>query len=147
MKTELPHKPRTLEERLRAGSPVWSPRPGFTGRVIDALPPRRPAGQPPLRTIRLWPRLAFVALTAVLVSLTVRHVSSPRGSNSELLAKDQEEPSAALPLRLPRVDRDQIQALTAKIDEPLEKELKNVVSDTRQAIRFVAANFLPSSEK
>ena len=31
----------------------------------------------------------------------------------------------------------------ARLDRPLEKELENVISDTRQAIQFVASNFLP----
>jgi len=48
-------------------------------------------------------------------------------------------------LNLPNVSITQVPDLVAKLDEPLEKELKNVISDTRQAIQFVASNFLPEN--
>ena len=51
--------------------------------------------------------------------------------------------AAPEPVRIPSVSAEQVEALTAKIDEPLEKEMKSMISDTRQAIQFVAANFLP----
>jgi hypothetical protein len=44
---------------------------------------------------------------------------------------------------LPTITAIQLQALTTKLDDPLEKELNNVISDTRVAIQFVASNFLP----
>jgi len=45
---------------------------------------------------------------------------------------------------MPKVTSEQLDTLAVKLDQPLEKELHNMVSDTRQAIQFVAANFLPA---
>jgi hypothetical protein len=48
-------------------------------------------------------------------------------------------------LRFPELNMASIESLSARIDQPLDREMKNVVSDTRQAIQFVAANFLPEN--
>jgi hypothetical protein len=48
-------------------------------------------------------------------------------------------------IELPKISMAQVQELTAKLDEPLQNELKNVISDTRQAIQFIASNFLPEN--
>ena len=53
--------------------------------------------------------------------------------------------AVASSLPLPKLSAEQIQALSLRLDEPLEKELKNVISDTRQAIQFIASNFLPEN--
>ncbi len=48
-------------------------------------------------------------------------------------------------VKLPELSVAQVESWTTKLDEPLQKELQNVISDTRQAIHFVASNFLPEN--
>ena len=48
--------------------------------------------------------------------------------------------------KLPALSPDQIALLTARVNEPLERELQLVISDTRQAIQFVASNFMPEDQ-
>jgi hypothetical protein len=127
-----------IEQRLRTERPAR--------KVIDALPARpspglsstpfeRPAG----------PRLAWAGLLAALTFATWL-IFSPKVDHATPVAAAHPEPSPAPPtLNLPTVNLHQVQALTAKIDEPLERELQLVLSDTRNAIRFVASNFLPEN--
>jgi hypothetical protein len=107
---------------------------------------RQAAPSPPAR---LAPRFAVAAALGIL---TVAGWIS-------FLPKPVEEPiaQAALPSEIPKSDpqlfdvyipsvtTEQFQALTARIDQPLERELENVLNDTRNAIRFVASNFLPEN--
>jgi hypothetical protein len=44
---------------------------------------------------------------------------------------------------LPQIRPEQFGELAVKMEQPLEKELENVINDTRSAIQFVASHFLP----
>jgi hypothetical protein len=68
----------------------------------------------------------------------VSAVSPIRSENGVEVASAQ-----SIEIPISQITAEQLQALTEKIDQPLEKELKNVISDTRLAIQFVASNFLP----
>ena len=133
-----------IEDALRAERPRRRASPGFSERVIDALPsgPIKPSSAPAVER-PLWPRLGWAGAFAALTFLVwFQFTPTPSGENAQVA---QHDPAVALPasLQLPPVTVEQVQALTARIDDPLEKELKLVLSDTRNAIRFVASNFLP----
>lgn len=48
---------------------------------------------------------------------------------------------------LPQLSSEQLAQISVKLDQPLQKELQSVISDTRQAIQFVAANFMPDDSQ
>jgi hypothetical protein len=52
----------------------------------------------------------------------------------------------ALPV-IPDVNSAKIGELGSKLDQPLEKELNSMIRDTRGAIQFVAANFMPEGSQ
>ncbi|HEV8541284.1 MAG TPA: hypothetical protein VGR78_02720 [Verrucomicrobiae bacterium] len=133
-----------LEERLRSEKPVLTAPAGFTDKVIAELPHRIRRAADPTSAPRtsLWPRIAFAVAALVLSAIIFPRfrnipepVASPRTSPAETLAGQ---------IAMPKVTSEQLDTLAVKLDQPLEKELHNMVSDTRQAIQFVAANFLPA---
>ena len=130
MKNNPVHK--TLENALRAERPRRSVSPGFAERVIHALP-SRPLAAPPSPQ-RLWPRLALAGALAAAALLAWPRFSLPPLKPAPVLAWNQPFPS---------VSAEKVQALIAKIDQPLEQELACVLSDTRNAIQFVMSNFTP----
>ena len=142
-----------LEQRLRREKPEHSAPCGFTERVLSKLPSdaRSPVrnDSPPQQL--LWPRLAtafaLLAIAAIVlpefVSQKSIHSISEPASASSLRHGEVSTSRTTEPLPLPTITQQQFQALTAKLDDPLEKELNNVISDTRIAIQFVAANFIP----
>jgi hypothetical protein len=136
-------KPTVLEKKLRSEQPCFSPGSGFTERVMDQLP-ARPL---PLRRSSARPSaLRFVVGVAVAASLAFLLLQLlPRDARlpvAPAIAKSEPDPKQ---LELPKISMAQVQELTAKLDEPLQNELKNVISDTRQAIQFIASNFLPEN--
>lgn len=145
----------SMEERLRKERPAHSAPAGFTERVMAHLPETRGLREERTeeRTV-WWPRfalgLAVIAIVAVFAfeffkgpqvqpQAGVNSTESPEARNTVVLSE------AVEPLTFPvsNITSEQFQALTVKLDQPLEKELENVISDTRQAIQFVASNFLP----
>ena len=132
-----------LEQRLRSEHPRFSPRPGFTERVMDNLPNHVPktradARIPLPRFVLALAATACIALA--LAQLLPRDVHLP---HTPTVVESQ--PSSPTTVNFPNVSISQMQDLVAKLDEPLETELKNVISDTRQAIQFIASNFLPEN--
>jgi hypothetical protein len=137
------HSTRNIEKALRAERPVRNAPPGFAERVIDALPSRGGKPMPALRRQSLWPRLALAAGLAFAAVIMWKGFSpEPAGT---VMAGGDETPSSPL-AGLKPVSLAQVQALTEKIDQPLEKELERVKADTRNAIRFVASNFMPERD-
>ena len=139
---------KSVEDALRAERPRRKVSPGFAERVIDALPsrPMNRAAAPPAHSRPRGLRL-FLAGALAMVTLVgwLQFAPKPVQEPVAVAAVEPEPPAYASGLKLPPVTVQQMQALTAKIDEPLEKELKLVLSDTRNAIRFVASNFIPEN--
>ena len=128
-----------LEQRLRTERPTFTAPEGFTERVMERLerPHSAPTATRRIPVFRLFLSFAgAVALTLVAVKVFDRR--QPQ-ADAEQLAQ------AISRIKLPDISAERVEALTAKLDEPLEMELKNVISDTRQAIQFVASNFLPET--
>ena len=93
-----------------------------------------------------WPRFAVgFAAIAIACVLASEFWKRPETAMEVKLAGNDHPIQLENPIEIPipTITPEQLQALTEKIDEPLEKELKNVISDTRLAIQFVASNFLP----
>jgi hypothetical protein len=137
-------KDSILEKRLRSEKPHFATSAGFTDRLMDHLParpiPLARGKQRPL-TLRLVMGLAVAACIAlVLLQLLPRH---PQLAAPATLSRNEVEPVQQL--NLPSLSVEQVQAVTAKLDEPLQTELKNVISDARQAIQLIASNFLPEN--
>lgn len=135
--------PDEIESRLRAERPSYQAPPGFTERVLSELPSvsrRHSTHKMPSFFPRLALGLAAFALAALLLSPMLRDgpepipIATQNGSSA---------PAPELDIPLPKITTEQVQALTWKLDQPLEQELRYVISDTRQAIQFVASNFLP----
>ena len=119
------------------------------------LPEARPVREEGVETrVTWWPRFAMgLALIAIATALAFEFlkeppvtsqmaVNSPETSTFNHAAVQSSAPEPLIFL-VPNITREQFQALTTRLDRPLEKELENVISDTRQAIQFVASNFLP----
>ena len=139
-------KQSILEQRLRLEKPGFSTAPGFTERVMDQLPVRPLASSHP-HTKPLLVRFVSGFAIAACIALVLLQVLPRRSRVPAIpeMTKDQSTPGQSL--RLPNISVEQVQELTAKLDEPLENELKNVISDTRQAIQFIASNFLPENQQ
>jgi hypothetical protein len=132
-----------LEQRLRSERPRFSPSGGFTERVMDNLPPR--IARPRSGARIPWPRVLLALGATACIALALAQLLPPNvnlPTNPTLVDSGASTPP---PLNLPNVSITQVQDLVAKLDEPLENELKNVISDTRQAIQFIASNFLPEN--
>src|SRR5262245_43521588 len=131
-----------LEQRLRSEPPRFRTSIGFTERVMDGLPTRF-SSRRNAHLASLWRVLGVgfavaACMTFVLVQVLPARTGLPAGP---ALANGQS--NIPIKIKLPEISVAQMQKLSAKLDEPLETELKNVISDTRQAIQFIASNFLP----
>lgn len=148
MKNPLPHK--EIEEALRAGRPpLRKVSHGFCERVLDALPDRIPAQSAALagRKQRLWPRLVFAAACCLAVVLGWKQfefAATPSSTTPHVIIASHSDDIPKEKL-FANVTLRQVQELTAKIDQPLEKEFQRVLADTRNAIQFVASNFMPEN--
>jgi len=83
------------------------------------------------------------AVSTCLVLLLIQLL--PRQSRIDTPEIANTNPESSATVQIPEISMAKVDALTAKLDEPLQQELKNVISDTRQAIQFVASNFLPEN--
>ena len=144
-----------MEERLRRERPVHCAPEGFTERVMANLPEARSVGdEAPGRKTLFWPRFALgfavVAITTVLAFEFLKEpevepvvaLNTANESNASITAVESVS-AESISFPMPKITSEQLQALTTRLDQPLEKELENVISDTRLAIQFVASNFLP----
>ena len=148
VRTEKP-----IEERLRSEKPVRNAPAGLTDRVMSRLPSEGREVQAPAPSL-FWPRFALT-LATIAIGLVIAGEfwkrSESGGKTSVIAVGPSTSPENAVevasdgPIEIPMstITTEQLHALTEKIDQPLEKELKNVISDTRLAIQFVASNFLP----
>jgi len=142
-----------IEERLREEKPMYAAPYGFKERVMSQLPERRlmerNSAEP---RWMVWPRLAIAACLLVVGGFFAFDLSR---SNSDHATLPRHHPATVTPsipsgsqmatadFSIPVITPEQLQALTVKLNDPLNQELSNVISDTRQAIQFVASNFLP----
>jgi hypothetical protein len=142
-----------IDERLRRKRPEHAAPVGFTARVMLNLPKRRAERED--RPVIFWPRLtvAVALMTIVGVFLfeffgqsqqadqTASHVREPSIAPLPVTASTK----AFFPERIEvlKVTPEQFGVLAIKLNQPLEKELDNMISDTKVAIQFVASNFLP----
>lgn len=90
-----------------------------------------------------WLKLAFGIAWLVLLG-TFLSTREPTGDNLEIANKTAPEPMA---VDLPNISTESIRELPAKIEDPLELELQRMVADGRNAVRFLASNFLPEEER
>ena len=131
-----------IAERLRSERRLHVPSPGFTARVMQRL--EREEKQSEIRGV--WPRFAIgvaLACAVLVVIVAVLNRSSHHVPQTEMVSAEASVQTEPLTIMIPEITPEQVQALATKLDEPLDKELKNVISDTRQAIQFVASSFLP----
>ncbi len=134
-----------LEKRLRSERPRFTPSAGFTERVLEALPQRLSERPRKSVTSLSWFRVAGILAGAACVTIALVQIlpfHTRIGPQAEAVPTALE---ALSEIHLPDLSGMQVQVLSAKLDEPLEKEWKNMVSDTRQAIQFIASNFLPEN--
>ena len=145
---------KSIEDRLRSEKPARNAPAGLTERVMSRIPERQTETERVHARSVFWPRFAICFATAAIALVIAGEFwkRSGSGTTSVVSAVPSIQPenavevaSAGSPIEIPipAITSEQLQALTEKIDQPLEKELKNVISDTRLAIQFVASNFLP----
>jgi hypothetical protein len=133
-----------LEERLKSERPHYEAPPGFTESVLSRLPSSQSRSLSRER-IAFLPCFALAfALLALAGVFSFQFLRTP-SAFAPVTANTTPAPAIAddLNIVLPNITSEQVQALSLKLDQPLEKELEYVISDARQAIQFVASNFLP----
>jgi hypothetical protein len=145
---------KSIEDRLRSKKPARTAPAGLTERVMSRLPERQTKTERAHARSVFWPRFALSFATVAIALVIAGEFWKRSGSGGttsavsavpSIQSENAVEVASAGPIEIPipAITSEQLQALTEKIDQPLEKELKNVISDTRLAIQFVASNFLP----
>jgi hypothetical protein len=140
---------KSIEDRLRSEGPERRAPAGLTERVMSRIPPQEAKADYVKPSSFFWPRFAIsfaaIAIALVVASEFWNRPQTPATANNDSKPSQVIEVASIEPIEIPipTITAEQVQALTEKIDQPLEKELKNVISDTRLAIQFVASNFLP----
>lgn len=133
---------QSIEERLRAERPAHQAPESLTDRIMANLPAE--SHSPPQPAFSFWPRFSLGLATLCLLAAVSFHFMR---QNPELpsLAQPVEmaAPSEPLNIAFPQLQAVPIESLSMHLDQPLERELQNVISDTRLAIQFVASSFLP----
>jgi hypothetical protein len=135
---------RALEDRLRNTVSRAEAPFGFAARVLSRT--AREAHSAPESSRTSWLTFAVGAAVILLLCLVViqRHGNWQRVAPTvaERQVSPSGEPEVVL-AGLPMISPAQIGNLGAKLDQPLQNELHYMISDTRQAIQFVASNFIP----
>lgn len=135
---------QSIEDRLRAERPAHQAPERLADRVMAHLASDNPPDRHP--EISFWPRFAVgfatVSLLAAASFQFMKRGSEPPSTLPQTIA---EVPAEPLSFAMPRLQAVPIENLSMHLDQPLEKELENVISDTRMAIQFVAASFLPEN--
>jgi hypothetical protein len=142
---------KAIEDRLRSETPARSAPDGLTERVMSRLPAHEAEADRMHAGSLFWPRFALgiatVAIALVIAGEFWRRsepgTANVAANNHSIQAEKTVAALQPVEITIPTITPEQIQALTERIDQPLEKELKNVISDTRLAIQFVASNFIP----
>ena len=133
---------RSLAKRLGQERALIKAPEGLSARIIQKIDRQEEEVEPFEHTwtfpwIKLSGAVAFVAAAAIFL---VQLNRKPEHNEARNLALEMSE---TIEVELPKVSSEQIQRLSAKLDQPLQQELQSVISDTRQAIQFVASNFIP----
>jgi hypothetical protein len=142
-----------IEKRLREERMEYSAPAGFTDRVmaeVAHLSERRGRSEENAGEMgmAMWAKMvvgfAMLAIAGVLVfeffgsygpeQVAVRAPNSGGDADQQLVVSE---------FSLPQIRPEQFGELAVKMEQPLEKELENVINDTRSAIQFVASHFLP----
>jgi len=135
---------QSIEERLRAERPARQASEGLTDRVMANLASDGPS-EPPVE-IGFWPRFALgFATVSLLAAASFQFMKRGSESPSTLPQTIAAVPAEPLNFAMPKLKAVPIENLSMHLDQPLEKELQNVISDTRLAIQFVASSFLPEN--
>jgi predicted anti-sigma-YlaC factor YlaD len=119
-----------------------SPSPFLHARIMASVAgSRRETAQRPMP----WRLGGFVGLATacvvVAISFWLAHQPPPKGTVHVAAASGSAATQFSFTGQLP--DQARLREWTAKLDEPLETEMKLVVSDARTAMNSLAANFLP----
>ncbi len=139
-----PNETQRIEHRLRAERPMYAAPDDLADRVMAHLPPRI-SGVRRERMV-IWPRFAIAFGVVAVAMLLFRFYPDRSGTGTGTgvnVASNTGIAPEPLKIELPQLPAERVSLLAAQLDQPLEKELENVISDTRQAIQFVASNFLP----
>jgi hypothetical protein len=132
---------RSIEDRLRAERPAHQAPESLTDRVMADLPSESPSAPHPVSSFwRFSLGFATVCLLTVMSLHFIRQNPGPPSAPRQAVAAAPVEP---LNFALPQIQAVPIENLTMHLDQPLERELQNVISDARLAIQFVASSFLP----
>ena len=133
---------QSIEDRLRSERPAHQAPESLTDRVMANLASESPSTPHPVSSH--WPRFslgfATVCLLTVMSLHFMRRNPEPPSARQQAVVAAPAEP---LNFALPQIQAVPIENLTMHLDQPLERELQNVISDTRLAIQFVASSFLP----
>lgn len=141
MRNESPDN-SSVEHRLRSERPMRQAPIGFTERVMSRIPSMPEIPMERKHTL-FFPRFALSFAILALAAFGAFQFFQQDPGPAPLIANDTGDSGSELNFSIPPITSAQVQALTLKLDQPLEKELEHVISDTRQAIQFVASNFLP----
>ncbi len=139
-----PNETQRIEHRLRAERPMYAAPDDLADRVMANLPGRI-SGVRRERMV-IWPRFAIAFGVVAVAMLLFRFYPDRSGTGTGTgvnVASNTGIAPEPLKIELPQLPAERVRLLAAQLDQSLEKELENVISDTRQAIRFVASNFLP----
>ena len=133
---------RSIEDRLRSERPAHQAPESLTDRVMANLPSEGLSTPHPVS--RFWPRFSLGFATVCLLTAVsfhfMRQNPEPPSLPPQTIAAGPAEP---LNIAIPQIQAVPIEDLSMHLDQPLERELQNVISDTRLAIQFVASSFLP----
>lgn len=133
-----------LDARLRAAAPrrAQALPAGFEQRMERALAPvtRESAAAEPGSPWVLWSFLGSVVAAAAVAFVLLRPPAIPHSGVGELANQQAESPTLDLrPLSGGAL-------LELAQENPLQREIDDVYADARDALRFLALNFLPASE-
>lgn len=133
-----------LEDRLRRGPALQLPPApaGLNTRILAALDRMaRPAA--PVWTTGWKPALAAAALVLLLAGGLFWSNRPRPAAQHTVSAPAPSRFALAVPTNLVVPDAEQLLALTARLNDPLQQELDRVLHDLRAAGQSLAATFLP----
>lgn len=126
-------------EDLRESRPMRSAPEGFAHGVMRRIEKETRGSRrsgPPFNWFRLLAAGAAVLLAGAVFWKEFGR-SSPQPSEAFVIG----EPELQMPV--PPIRTEALLALPARLDEPLEKELRLLIADTRNAVDYLAGAFVP----
>ena len=118
---------RELSQKLRARGIDETAPPFLANRIMNALPTTKP--QSSFGFVKWALPLAACAALALML------VNPPQQSPVPTVARATPKPEVTIPTSLPELSIP---------EDPLSKELEFILSDSQNAARTLAANFMPS---